>query len=91
MQETPVQFLGWEDPLERDRLPTPVFLGCPYGSAGQESACMWQTWVLSLGWENLLEKGKVTHSSDSENINFLALSLLYGPALHIHTCLLKKP
>ena len=26
MQETPVQFLGWEVPLERNRLPTPVFL-----------------------------------------------------------------
>ena len=27
MQETPVPFLGWEDPLEKGRLPTPVFLG----------------------------------------------------------------
>ena len=25
MQETPVQFLGWEDPLEKERIPTPVF------------------------------------------------------------------
>ena len=24
---------------------------------------MWETWVLSLGWEDLLEKGKDTHSS----------------------------
>ena len=40
MQETPVRFLGWEDPLEkRDRLPTPIFLGFPCGSAGKESAC----------------------------------------------------
>ena len=39
MQETPVQFPGWEDPLEKDRLPTPVFLGFPCGSAGKESAC----------------------------------------------------
>ena len=38
MQETPVQFLGPEDPLENDRLPTPVFLGFPCGSAGKESA-----------------------------------------------------
>ena len=29
MQETPVRFLGREDPLEKDRLPTPVFLGIP--------------------------------------------------------------
>ena len=33
-QETPVFFLGWEDPL-----PTPVFLGSPGGSAGKASAC----------------------------------------------------
>ena len=24
---------------------------------------MWETWVLSLGWEDHLEKGKATHSS----------------------------
>ena len=39
MQETLVQFLGQEDLLERDRLPTPIFLGFPCGSAGKESAC----------------------------------------------------
>ena len=38
MRETLVRFLGQEDLLERDRLPTPVFLGCPCGSAGKESA-----------------------------------------------------
>ena len=39
MQETQVQFLGWEDPLEKVRLPAPVILGFPCGSAGKESAC----------------------------------------------------
>ena len=39
MQETPIQFLGLEDPLEKESLPTPVFLGFPCGSAGKESAC----------------------------------------------------
>ena len=24
---------------------------------------MWETWVPSLGWEDILEKGKATHSS----------------------------
>ena len=38
MQETPVRFLGQEDPWRRVRLPTPVFLGFPCGSAGKESA-----------------------------------------------------
>ena len=26
-------------------------------------AAMWETWVRSLGWGDLLEKGKATHSS----------------------------
>ena len=26
MRETPVLLMGWEDPLEKNRLPTPVFL-----------------------------------------------------------------
>ena len=39
LQETLVQFLGLEDPLERDRLPTPVFLGFPCGSGGKEPDC----------------------------------------------------
>ena len=40
-QETLVQFLGREGKFSwrRDRLPTPVFLGFPGGSAGKESAC----------------------------------------------------
>ena len=38
MQETPVRFLVQEDALRRNRLPTPVFLGFPCGSAGKESA-----------------------------------------------------
>ena len=39
MQETPVRFLGREDHWRRDRLPTPVFLDHPDGSAGKESTC----------------------------------------------------
>ena len=33
----PVQYLGQEDLLEKDKLSTPVFLGFPGGSAGKES------------------------------------------------------
>ena len=39
MQETLVRFLGGEDPLRRDRLHTPVFLGFLCGSTGKESTC----------------------------------------------------
>ena len=34
-----VRFLGLEDPLEKDRLPTPVFLGFRGGSDSKESIC----------------------------------------------------
>ena len=37
--------------------------GLPGGSAGKESACIWETWVQSLGWEDPLEKEIATHSS----------------------------
>ena len=39
MQESPVQFLGQEDPRRRDRLPIPVFMGFPGDSDGKESSC----------------------------------------------------
>ena len=39
MQETLVRLLVGEIHCGRDRLPTPVFLGFPCGSAGKESAC----------------------------------------------------
>ena len=39
MQETPFNSWVRKIPWRRDRLPTPVFLGSPCGSAGKESAC----------------------------------------------------
>ena len=63
MQETPVRFLGREDPLERDRLPTPVFLGFSMTQLVKNPPAMWETWIRSLGWKDPLEKGKATHSS----------------------------
>ena len=38
MQETPVQFLGQQDPWRRGRLPNPEILGFPGGSDGKDSA-----------------------------------------------------
>ena len=42
-------------------------LGCcpgfPGGSDGKESPAMRETWVRSLGWEDLLEEDMATHSS----------------------------
>ena len=39
MQETLVQFWFRKIPWRKERLPIPVFLGFPCGSAGKESAC----------------------------------------------------
>ena len=39
MQETLVWFLVGKIRWRRDRLPTPVFLGFPHGSAGKASTC----------------------------------------------------
>ena len=39
MHETPFEFWARKILWRRDRLPTPVFLGLPGGSAGKEFAC----------------------------------------------------
>ena len=39
IQETLVQFLGWEDLLEKGQATHSSILGLPFGSAGKESAC----------------------------------------------------
>ena len=41
-QEMQIRSLGWEDPLERNRQPTPVFL--PGESHGQRSLAGYSTW-----------------------------------------------
>ena len=37
-------------------------MGFPGGSAVTNLPAMQETWVRSLGWEDLLEKGTATHS-----------------------------
>ena len=67
MQENPVQFLGQEFPWRRDKLPTPIFLGFPGGSAGKEPPATWETWVQSLSWEDPLENSYPLQYSGLEN------------------------
>ena len=62
MWETWVRSLGGKIPWRRKRLPTPVFLGFPCGSAGKESVCSEGDLGSIPGWEDPLEKGKSTHS-----------------------------
>ena len=61
VENPPAMWETWvgKIPWRRERLPTPVFLGFPGGSAGKESACN----VGDLGWEDPLEKGTATRSS----------------------------
>ena len=49
--------------MRRDRLPTPVFLGFPVAQLVKNLPAVWKTWVQALGWDDPLEKGKVTRSS----------------------------
>ena len=65
IQETPVLFLGWEDPLE---LPTPAFLGFPGGSAGKKSACSVGDLGLIPGLGRSLEKGMASHRLTLVNV-----------------------
>jgi len=54
---------GSEVPLERDRLPTPVFLGFPGGSVVKNLPVMRETCVWSPGRGNPLEESIATYSS----------------------------
>ena len=53
MQETQVQFLGWENPLEYS-------WACLVIQLVKNPPAMRETWVRSLGQEDPLEKGKAT-------------------------------
>ena len=63
MQETPVQFLVWADPLEKEHATHSSIRGLPSWLSWEESSAMHETWVQSLDWEDLQEKGKAIHSS----------------------------
>ena len=65
MQETQVQFLGQEDPLERKWLPTPVFL--PGKSHGQMSLVGCSPWGHK-------ESDTTEHTCTDINISFCFLS-----------------
>ena len=50
MQETLVQFLGWEDPLEKGYATHSSILGLSLvAQMVKNSPAMWETWVQSLG------------------------------------------
>ena len=50
-----------------------------YAQLVKNLSAMQETWVQSLGWEDPLEKGKATHSSNSGLENFMAC-IVHGVA-----------
>ena len=62
-QETLVQFLGWEDPLEKGQTTHSNILGLPLWLSWQRICLQCRSWVQSLDRQDPLEKGKATHSS----------------------------
>ena len=63
MQEIPIWFLVGKIPWRRDRLPMPVFLGFPGGSAGKESTCNVGDLDSIPGFGRSCGGGMATHSS----------------------------
>ena len=78
VQETLVHSLGWENPLEKGVATHSSILAWRIPCTEEPESYDWtslvaqmvknlpamgETWVRSLGWEDLLEKGKATHSS----------------------------
>ena len=64
MQEIPVQFLGWEAPLEKGQATLSSLLGASLVTQRVNNlTAMRETWVQFLGWEDALEEGMITHSS----------------------------
>ena len=78
MWETWVRSLGWEDPLERERLPTPVFwLGefhGLYSPRGHKES--YTTKRLSLSW--LYSRGWMHHESETISTAAAAAKLLHS-------------
>ena len=64
MQESPVRFLGQEDPLEKGWATHSSILRPPlWLQLVKNLPAMQETMVQFLGWEDPLEKGWATHSS----------------------------
>ena len=64
MQETLVQFLGLgRSAGEAIGYPLQYSWASLVARLVKNLPAMWEVWVQSLGWEDLLEKKKATHSS----------------------------
>ena len=61
-----LQYSGLENSVHgvtKSRTRLSDFHGLPVAQLVKNPPAMWDIWARSLGWEDPLEKGKVTHSS----------------------------
>ena len=72
MQETWIQCLGWEDPLEKERQPTPVFL--PGRSHGLRSLA---GYIQSMELQELDMTERLHHITGRTDAESGALAILY--------------
>ena len=63
MQETPVRFLGQEDPGEAIGYPLQYSWASLVAQVVKNPPAVLETWARFLGWEDPLEEGVATHSS----------------------------
>ena len=54
---------SWKEPWARTYTAYRTGLSFLVVRMVKESPAIWETWVSSLGWEDLLEEGMATHSS----------------------------
>ena len=60
MQEAPVQFLGWEDLLEKGSATHQYSWASLMAQLVKNPPAIWEIWVRSLGWDATLEKINTT-------------------------------
>ena len=65
MQETPVRFPGREDPSPGEGIGYPLQYSWSslVAQMVKNLPAMWEIWIQSLGWEDILEKSMATHFS----------------------------
>ena len=72
MWETWVPSLGWEDPLEKGKAPTPVFWPREFSSPLQRVSHDWSSFTFTRSWERGMEQ-ILAQSSEGTNSTDLRL------------------
>ena len=79
IQERQVQSLGWEDPLEEEMAPTPVFL--PGKSHGQRRLADYSPKGCRVRHDQVTKATTYTHTYPKARSTFGSVSFLYSPTI----------